>query len=106
MPAFAGTTSEQLTPPLHVPSARKSRKRGQLRRASGPAGAGQRLLVAAEGRLGVDISLLAFDAPVFQPVDRDGEAADRAAHEGAGRNHLEVAVEVADAGLAARTRHV
>src|ERR1700716_2990484 len=51
---------------------------------------------ALQHRLGPRIGLLALDAPVFQLLERDRHPGDGAAHEGAGPQHAEITVEVAD----------
>jgi hypothetical protein len=48
----------------------------------------------------VDIGLLQLDAPIAKLVERDGAAGHRAAHEVAGREHLHLAVEIFELGLA------
>ena len=58
------------------------------------------LAEALERRRGVDIGLLQLDAPIAQLVERDGAPGDGAAHEVAGRQHLHLAVEIFEPGLA------
>ena len=55
--------------------------------------------LALQRHRGVEIGFLPRDAPVFEFVERDRFAGHRTAHEGAGAGHLEIAVEIADAGL-------
>src|SRR5688500_10815324 len=55
--------------------------------------------LALQRHRGADVGFLPRDAPVFQFVERNGLAGDRAAHEGAGAGDLEVPVEIADAGF-------
>src|SRR5581483_5821519 len=58
------------------------------------------LAVALERGGGVDIGLLQLDAPIAELVERDGAPGHRAAHELAGREHLDLAVEIFELGLA------
>src|SRR5690349_2251662 len=51
-------------------------------------------------RLGARIGLLPLDTPVLELLERYGDAGHGAAHEGARPHHPEIAVEVADFGLA------
>jgi len=60
--------------------------------------------VALDHRLGRGVGLLQVDAPIFEFLDRDGLAGDRAAHKGAGLDHAEVAVEEFDHGFAVHRR--
>ena len=53
---------------------------------------------------GVDIGLLQLDAPIAELIQGNGAAGDSAAHEGAGRHHLDLAVEIAKFGLALETK--
>ena len=55
-------------------------------------------------RLRRGIGLLQVDAPVFELLERDRHAGDRAAHEGAGPHDAEIAVEIFDLGLAVHRR--
>src|SRR3954447_23643475 len=57
---------------------------------------------ALQDGLGARIGLLPLDAPVFELLERDGDAGDGAAHEGARPHHPEIPVEIADFGLARR----
>jgi hypothetical protein len=49
--------------------------------------------------LGSRIGLLALHAPIFQLFERNRQPGHRAAHEGAGPYHAEIAVEIADLGF-------
>ena len=55
---------------------------------------------ASEHRLGGGVGFLQLDAPIFQLVERNRLAGDRAAHEGARADDAIIAVEIAKLGLA------
>src|SRR5262245_58292302 len=58
------------------------------------------LVVALERGRGIDIGLLQLDAPIAEIVEGNVAAGHGAAHEIAGRQHLHLAVEILDLGLA------
>src|SRR5579862_2447384 len=59
-----------------------------------------RVTLALRHGRGRGIGFLQVDAPVAQLLERNGDAGHRAAHEGAGAYHAEIAVEIFDIGLA------
>src|SRR5205823_14556514 len=50
--------------------------------------------MAFEHRLGIRISLLQLDVPIFELLERDGHAGDRTTHEAARLDDAEIPVEV------------
>src|SRR4029077_17657931 len=58
------------------------------------------LAVALQRGSGVGIGLLQLDAPIAQLIERDGAAGHGTAHEVAGRQHLNFAVEIFELGFA------
>src|SRR5262249_737262 len=56
--------------------------------------------VALKGNLGTGVSLLQLNAPIAQIREHDGYPGDRTAHEIAGAQHLELAVQIAQLRLA------
>ena len=60
--------------------------------------------VALQRRVGVDIGLLQLDAPIAELIQGNGTAGDGTAHESAGRDHLDLAIEIAKLGLTLETK--
>src|SRR5262249_19127459 len=69
-----------------------------------PAGAGRLAAETLQHRLRAGIGLLQVDAPVFQLLERDCDAGDGAAHEGARPHHAKVAIEIFELGFAGHRR--
>ena len=62
------------------------------------------LAIALQRSGGVDIGFLQLDAPIAELIQGNGAAGDGAAHEGAGRHYLDLAIEIAKFGLALETK--